>query len=110
MTEITNKTPQPGGLEQFYRQPSIYITLPSKGKWYDDTVLTPSETGEYPVYPMTANIKLFRHTIAKRSLSISKASSLIAARCSPADALRETAALTRSPPRICVLGRPYLSQ
>jgi len=62
MTEITNTTPQTSSLEQFYRQPAIYITLPSKGKWYDDKVLTPTETGEYPVYPMTARDEMLMKT------------------------------------------------
>lgn len=56
MTENTNP------LEKFYRQPSIYITFPSKGKFYDKTVLTPSENGEYPVYPMTAKDEILMKT------------------------------------------------
>lgn len=41
-------------LKQYFRRPSIYLKLPSKGVGYDDTVLTIPETGELPVYPMTA--------------------------------------------------------
>jgi len=62
MTEINKTTPNPGALEQFYRQPAIYITLPSRGKWYDDTVLTKTPTGEYPVYPMTAKDEMLMKT------------------------------------------------
>ena len=41
-------------LQQYFRQPAIYVQLPSQGKFYPDGTLNPSTTGEYPVYPMTA--------------------------------------------------------
>ena len=41
-------------LQKYYRQPAVYITLPSKGKYYTPDVFTPTETGELPVLPMTA--------------------------------------------------------
>ena len=41
-------------LRQYFRQPAIYIKLPSQGKYYPPGTLNPSVTGEYPVYPMTA--------------------------------------------------------
>ena len=41
-------------LRQYFRQPAIYIKLPSQGKFYSPGSLNPSPTGEYPVYPMTA--------------------------------------------------------
>jgi hypothetical protein len=40
-------------LSQYFRQPAIYIRLPSKGKFYPDGGLEATENGEYPVYPMT---------------------------------------------------------
>jgi hypothetical protein len=52
MTENTNP------LGKYYRQPQIYITLPSKGKYYPADVFTPTETGEIPVLPMTAKDEL----------------------------------------------------
>ena len=52
MTENTNP------LSKYYRQPQIYITLPSKGKYYTSDVFTPTETGEVPVMPMTAKDEL----------------------------------------------------
>ena len=45
-------------LEKYYRQPAIYIKLPSKGKYYSGDVFTPSETGEIPVLPMNAKDEL----------------------------------------------------
>lgn len=41
-------------LKQYFRRPSIYIRLPSKGKYYDPSVLEMPENEEIPVYPMTA--------------------------------------------------------
>jgi len=41
-------------LGKYYRQPQIYISLPSKGRYYPPEVFTPTETGEIPVLPMTA--------------------------------------------------------
>ncbi len=48
MTENTNP------LHKYYRQPAIYIKLPSQGRYYDKQTYTPTETGEIPVLPMTA--------------------------------------------------------
>jgi hypothetical protein len=45
-------------LSKYYRQPSVYITLPSKGRYYDSTVLKTTETGELPVLPMNAKDEL----------------------------------------------------
>ena len=45
-------------LEKYYRQPAIYIRLPSGGKYYSKEVFTPTETGEIPILPMTAKDEL----------------------------------------------------
>ena len=42
----------------FMRQPKIYIKLPSNGQYWKEDALTVSETGEYPVYSMTARDEL----------------------------------------------------
>jgi hypothetical protein len=54
MTENTQDQSKTNPLGKYYRQPQIYITLPTKGKYYPADVYTPSETGEIPVFPMTA--------------------------------------------------------
>ena len=54
MTENTQDQANTNPLGKYYRQPQIYITLPTKGKYYPADVYTPSETGEIPVFPMTA--------------------------------------------------------
>jgi hypothetical protein len=41
-------------LRQYFRRPGVYLKLPSGGLGYSEDVLTPTETNEYPVYPMTA--------------------------------------------------------
>jgi len=48
MAENTNP------LERYYRQPQISIQLPSKQKYYLETVVQKTATGEHPVLPMTA--------------------------------------------------------
>ena len=41
-------------LKQYFRRPAIYLKLPSGGKGYAAGVINVTETGELPVYPMTA--------------------------------------------------------
>ena len=41
-------------LQKYFRQPSIYVTLPSGGKHYPPGTLDMPANGEIPVYPMTA--------------------------------------------------------
>ena len=41
-------------LKQYFRRPSIYLKLPSKGVGYTADILEMPELGELPVYPMTA--------------------------------------------------------
>ena len=41
-------------LRQYFRQPAIYIELPSQGKFYPPGALNMPQTNKLPVYPMTA--------------------------------------------------------
>jgi hypothetical protein len=41
-------------LRQYFRQPAIYVRLPSRGKFYPPGAINMPATGELPVYPMTA--------------------------------------------------------
>lgn len=41
-------------LRQYFRQPAIYVKLPSHGRFYPENSLIASETGEHAVYAMTA--------------------------------------------------------
>ncbi len=45
-------------LEKYYRQPAVYIKLPSHGKYYKPEVFTPTETGEIPILPMNVKDEL----------------------------------------------------
>lgn len=56
--------PQPkrNPLAGWYRQPKIYVTLPSKGKYYPDGALDRSTNEQYPVYAMTAKDELMFKT------------------------------------------------
>lgn len=41
-------------LRQYFRRPAVFFSLPSKGKGYSPDIVEMTETGELPVYPMTA--------------------------------------------------------
>lgn len=45
---------QTNPLSGYFRQPSIYLTLPSNGRYYPQGSLELSESGDVAVYPMTA--------------------------------------------------------
>jgi hypothetical protein len=49
-------------LAGYYRQPKIYLKLPSGGKWYEEGTLDVSTDGQYPVYAMTAKDELMYKT------------------------------------------------
>lgn len=57
-----NKTQTTNPLLNYFRQPKIYIKLPSKGKYYPPNTLDLSENGEYAVYAMTAKDELMFKT------------------------------------------------
>lgn len=49
-------------LSNYFRQPKIFVKLPSNGKYYPNGTLDKSSTGEYPVYAMTAKDELMFKT------------------------------------------------
>lgn len=49
-------------LASLFRQPKIYIELPSKGQFYQEGTLETSESGEHAVYAMTARDELLFKT------------------------------------------------
>jgi hypothetical protein len=49
-------------LASFMRQPKIYITLPSRGDFWPKGSINMPETGEFPVYSMTARDELLFKT------------------------------------------------
>jgi hypothetical protein len=54
--------PRMNPLTSYMRQPKIYITLPSRGNFWPQNSLSPTETGEFPVYSMTARDELMFKT------------------------------------------------
>lgn len=49
MSQIT-----PNPLSKYFRQPKIYVTLPSGGKYYPEGSIELTDNNEYPVFAMTA--------------------------------------------------------
>ena len=49
-------------LRKYFRQPKVYITLPSKGKYYTNGAIDIPEGGEFPVFAMTAKDELTMKT------------------------------------------------
>ena len=62
MSEILNSQPKRNPLANWYRQPKIYVKLPSDGRFYPQGSLDVSTSGEYPVYAMTAKDELMFKT------------------------------------------------
>jgi len=65
MSEIEQKTPTSSSgnpLSAFFRQPKIFMSLPSNGDFYPPGVLEPTNNNEYPVYAMTARDELLFKT------------------------------------------------
>ena len=59
---VTVNTPPANPLSGYYRQPKIYIRLPSGGDYYPEGALDVSENGDYPVFAMTAKDELMLKT------------------------------------------------
>jgi hypothetical protein len=56
---------QPSGsnpLRKYFRQPKLYLELPSKGRFYPEGSIDMPENGELPVFPMTAKDELTMKT------------------------------------------------
>lgn len=53
---------QANPLSKYFRQPKLYVTLPSGGKFYPKDAIEMTETGEFPVYSMTAKDELTMKT------------------------------------------------
>lgn len=53
---------EPNPLQKYFRQAKVYINLPSKGQWYTPGSLEMTESGEIPVFAMTARDELTMKT------------------------------------------------
>ena len=57
-----NMQQQANPLSKYFRQPKLFAALPSNGKFYPADALETVETGEYPIYSMTAKDELTMKT------------------------------------------------
>jgi len=53
---------EPNPLQKYFRQPKVYVTLPSKGMYYAEGSIDMPENGELPVLAMTAKDELAMKT------------------------------------------------
>jgi hypothetical protein len=58
MTTNANENP----LQKYFRQPAIYIKLPSNGRWWKDSAIDLPVNSELPVYPMTSRDEIVLKT------------------------------------------------
>jgi hemerythrin-like domain-containing protein len=49
-------------LKKYFRQPKLYLKLPSSGNFYTEGALEKTDSGEYPVFPMTARDEITMKT------------------------------------------------
>jgi len=59
---VTAEKPKGNPLANYFRQPKIFLKLPSEGKFYPPGSLDVSTTGEYAVFAMTAKDELILKT------------------------------------------------
>lgn len=52
----------PNPLKKYFRQPKVYITIPSQGRFYPQGAIEYPENGELPVFAMTAKDELTMKT------------------------------------------------
>lgn len=62
MADFNLENHETNPLKKYFRQPKVYVTLPSKGRFYPQGAIDMPENGELPVYPMTAKDELTMKT------------------------------------------------
>ena len=61
-TTFTPPAPEINPLQKYFRQPKLYLSLPSKGRYYPAGSIDLPDTNEIPVFPMTARDELVMKT------------------------------------------------
>ena len=56
------ENPAPSPLNRYFRQPAIYLKLPSQGRWWSENALNLPANGEIGVMPMTARDEITLRT------------------------------------------------
>lgn len=59
---MTTSTAQPNPLAKYFRNPVIFLSLPSKGRWWPEGAIDIPVTGEIPILAMTANDEIMLKT------------------------------------------------
>ena len=62
MVEFNPQDYEQNPLKKYFRQPKIHIPLPSKGNYYPEGSIEIPDTGEFPVFAMTAKDELTMKT------------------------------------------------
>lgn len=62
MTDHSTNKDNANPLSKFFRQPQIYLRLPSKGRWWPKDSIEMPANGELPVFAMTARDELLLKT------------------------------------------------
>ena len=62
MVDFNPESYETNPLQKYFRQPKVYITLPSKGEYYPAGAIEMPENGELPVFAMTAKDELTMKT------------------------------------------------
>lgn len=60
--ENVGNMPNTNPLKKFFRQPKLFIRLPSSGNFYPPGALEKSDNDEYPIYAMTAKDEIIMKT------------------------------------------------
>lgn len=69
-------------LSKYYRSPKLYTTLPSQGKFYNESIIDMPETGELPIHAMTAKDEMIMKN--PDALLNGEAVAVVIASCVPA--------------------------
>lgn len=62
MADFNPENYESNPLKKYFRQPKVYVTLPSKGKFYPSGAIDMPENGELPIFAMTAKDELTMKT------------------------------------------------
>ena len=62
MVDFNPENYETNPLQKYFRQPKVYVTLPSKGRYYPADAIDMPDNGELPIFAMTAKDELTMKT------------------------------------------------